>query len=141
MSKHKINSDESLSKFIGEVREKYKQLHYLEISIKERGKHRSLDQNWVSHGWYKKVSLEEGEYTPEEIKRLCKLHFGVPILRADDEAFNAWCVNVIDLLPYESRVEAMEHLPVTSIMTTKQMSLYMEHMQKHYAGRVELEFD
>jgi len=140
MSRHKINSAESLSKFIGELREKYKEIHYLEISIKEQAKHRGINQNYVSHGWYKKVSLEEGEYTPEGVKRLCKYHFGVPILRADDEELNAWCVKVIDMLPYESKIEAMEHIPVTSLMTTKQMMLYMETMQNHYAGRVELEF-
>ena len=139
--KFTINSQDSLSSFIGKVRELFKTQRYLEVSIKERGKHRSINQNFVSHGWYKKVSVEEGEYTPEDVKCLCKLHFGLPILRADDEEYNAACEKVIDPLPYESKIEAMRYFPCTSLMTTKQKSLYMQHVQAHYAGRVVLEFE
>jgi hypothetical protein len=101
---------------------------------------RSLEQNALSHKWYSIVSETEHEYTPGQIKSRCKYHFGLPILRGDDPDFNAWCVKVIDPLPYESRIEAMEHLDVTSLMKVPQMSRYLEQVQAHYAGRVDLRF-
>jgi len=101
---------------------------------------RSLEQNALSHKWYAIVSETEHEYTPEQVKRLCKYHIGLPILRGDDPDFNAWCVRVIDPLPYEDRIEAMEFLDVTSLMKVGQMSRYLEGVQANYAGRVPLTF-
>ena len=140
IKKFTINSEDSLSEMIGVLRHTFKEKKYFQVTIND-GKKRSIEQNFVSHGWYAKVSREEGEYTPEGIKCLCKYHFGLPILRADDPEYNEWCTKVIDALTYESRIEAMKYTPCTSLMTTKQLSEYMEHIQKHYAGRVVLEFE
>jgi len=111
-----------------------------EVIIREHKRSRSADQNALSHAWYAQVSRKEGEYLPGEIKRLCKYHFGLPILRADDAEFNHVCNVAIDVLAYEDKIKAMEYLPVTSRMTTTQLSEYLKCIQKHYAGRVCLEF-
>jgi len=140
INKYTINSEDSLSDMIGILRHTFKEKKYFQVTVND-GKKRSIEQNFVSHGWYAKVSKEEGEYTPEQIKCLCKYHFALPILRAEDPVYNEWCCNVIDQLSYENRVEAMKYTPATSLMTTKQLSSYMEHIQRHYAGRVELEFE
>ncbi len=98
-------------------------------------KSRSDDQNRISHAWYAKVSHETGEDTPEGIKRFCKAYFGVPILRADSEKFRDVYDRVIKPLPYDQKLAAMDLISVTSIMTTKQLTQYLETMQKHYANR------
>lgn len=134
-----INSAPSLSDAIGMLRECFDKHRYFQITI-NTDKKRSINQNYVAHGWYAQVSKEEAEYTPEEIKSLCKYHFGLPILRAEDEEYNDFCELVIDPLPYEDRIKAMVFTPCTSLMTTKQKALYMEHVQSHYVGRVRLEF-
>lgn len=139
--KFTINSIDSLSQFIGEIRKKFKEQHYIEVSIKERDKHRSINQNSVQHAWYNQISREEQEYTPEGIKCRCKYHLGLPILRGDDPEYNQICVEVIDPLPYEAKIKAMKYFPVTSLFNTKQAKEYMEHMQAHYAGRVVLEVE
>jgi hypothetical protein len=139
MAKIKIYSKETLSNAIGVLRQAFKDKGYLTMSI-STGKARSLSQNALSHAWYTQVAVEEGEYTDGEVKRLCKFHFGLPILRGEDEHFNEVCCQTIDPLPYESKIAAMEYLPVTSLMKTKQLARYLEAVQAHYVGRVELLF-
>ena len=134
-----INSIDSLSLAIGKLRELFSEIHYFQITI-NTGKSRSLSQNAISHAWYVQVAREELEYDAETVKCLCKLHYGLPIVRGDDEMYNGVCVQVIDPLPYENKVKAMKYFPCTSLMKTLQMAEYLEHVQKHYAGRVDLKF-
>lgn len=137
--KYTVNSIDSLSVIIGKLREIFKEKKFFQVSI-HTGKARTLSQNALQHVWYGQVSKEEGEFTPLYIRCLCKLKYALPILRAEDEEYNAICCKVIDPLPYESKVAAMEYLPATSLMKTDQLSRYLEHVQAHYVGRVELEF-
>lgn len=110
------------------------------FEAKVRVKDRSLSQNAISHIWYGDVARVEKQYPEGKVKCLCKLHIGVPILRAEDEEFNRACELCIDHLAYEEKIEAMEILPVTSRMNRDQMSRYLEAMQQNYEGRVLLIF-
>lgn len=132
MSKHILNSEIGLQTFIGTLRELWHSRRYLEISVKE-GKGRSVEQNAVMHGWFGQVARELRQDDARGVKRFCKLHFGVPILRAEDEEFCAAYDRVIKPLPYESRLVAMDILPVTSAMTTIQLDACMTDIQDHYA--------
>lgn len=108
--------------------------------VKIGGKPRSLDQNAISHKWYEQVSNELKECSELDVKCFCKLHYGVPILRAEDDDFREAYDTAIKPLPYEKKLIAMRVLPVTSIMSVKQLSQYLEIVQDAYAGRVRLEF-
>jgi hypothetical protein len=134
-----INSTSSLSEAIGQLREAYEEHKFVTMRLDNR-KPRTLTQNALLHAWCSTVAVEERQYTDSEVKCLCKLWFFLPILRGEDDEFNAICESVIDPLPYESKVKAMEILPVTSLMKTKQLNRGLEAMQAHFAGRVELEF-
>ena len=134
-----INSDQSLSSAIGELRDQFKSHRFLRVSIKT-GKDRSLDQNSISHAWYEQISRELREETPLGIKNFCKLHYGVPILRAENEEFRQQYDTVLKPLSYDKKLLAMNFLPVTSLMTKAQLSQYLEAMQSAYANRVKLEF-
>ena len=134
-----INSEQSLSTAIGQMREWFRERKYFTLNAKF-GKKRSLDQNAMSHAWYLQVANELRENTAVEVKRYCKLHFGVPILRAEDDDFRASYDAVIRPLDYEKKLLAMDLLPVTSLMTTRQLSEYCETVRMHYATRVKLEF-
>lgn len=141
MTTHTLNSEPALQSFIGELRERWKARKFLTVSVKE-GRPRSLDQNAISHAWYEQVSRELREYSPLGVKRFCKLHFGVPILRTEDDEFRAvYDLAIRDTLTYEQKLQAMDILPVTSRMTTAQLSSYMEAVQAHYSQQgVVLEF-
>jgi hypothetical protein len=89
------------------------------------------------------VSAETGEYTPGQVKCLCKLHVGIPILRAIPEEERSeevqklcdFCDEVLDGMIYETKVAVMEYLPVTSLMSTKQKNEYLTGVQYNYARR------
>ncbi|MGN6314568.1 MAG: hypothetical protein ACTHMO_12525 [Rhodanobacteraceae bacterium] len=135
-----INSEPTLQSVIGELRVQFRERKYLTVTIKD-GKGRSLDQNAISHAWYEQVARELREDDARGVKRFCKLHFGVPILRAEDDEFReAYDASILRTLRYEQKLAAMDVIPVTSVMNTRQLSRYMEDVQAHYTGRVDLRF-
>jgi hypothetical protein len=135
-----INSDNSLQSVIGELREMYRQHRYVKVSAKA-GKARSLDQNAISHAWYEQLARELREDDALGWKCYCKLHHGVPILRAEDEEFREAYDATIKGMTYEQKLKVMRMLPVTSLMTKPQLSKYLEAMQADFHRRgVRLEF-
>ena len=133
-------TDRELSQMIGDLREMHKATGYLEV-VASNEKKRSLDQNAISHTWYTQVSVELREQSVRDVKRECKLLYGVPILRAESEEFRELYDSLVKgRFSYEEKLQMMDLLPVTSLMTKKQLSQYLETMQKAYADRVYLEF-
>ena len=137
-----INSLPSLSKAIGTLRESFTEHKYLTLTI-NTGKKRTVSQNSLSHQWYGQVADETKEYTAGEVKCLCKLNVGLPILRGipEDERTEEvhklclFCDNFLDKMTYEARVAAMEYLPVTSLMSTAQLNDYLTGVQYNYSRR------
>lgn len=106
-----------------------------------REKKRSLEQNNFSHTWYEQMAKELPEDDVIGWKCYCKLHHGVPILRAENEEFKKAYDAAIKGLDYERKLQAMRILPVTSLMTKAQLSAYLEEVQKDFLNRgVRLEF-
>ena len=68
-------------------------------------------------------------------KCYCKLHHGIPILRAEDAEFREFYDGALKGLAYEHKLQAMKYLPVTSLMTKDQLSKYLEAVQRDYATR------
>jgi hypothetical protein len=135
-----VNSDESLESAIDLLRYLYGRHRYFSFTPKF-GRARSLTQNAISHVWYEQVAQVIGDDDARGVKRFCKLHFGVPILRAEDADFREAYDAAIKGLTYEQKLIAMDILPVTSIMTTRQLSQYMGEVQEHYDKQgIKLEF-
>lgn len=135
-----INSEVSLQQTIGTLRELYKAHKFLRVAVKT-GKSRSLDQNSIAHVWYEQASRELREETPLGVKCFCKLHYGVPILRAEDAVFREFYDSAMkNRLTYDQKLAAMKYMPITSLMTKDQLSQYLSAMQEAYADRVRLEF-
>jgi len=135
-----INSESSLQSAIGDLREMWNTYKFVKLNAKT-GKARSLDQNAISHAWYEQIARELREDDIIGWKCYCKLHHGVPILRAEDEEFREAYDAVIKRLTYEQKLIAMRHWPVTSIMTKQQLSAYLESVQADFKARgVRLEF-
>ena len=129
-----INSDTSLQDAFGKLRDMYRAHKYLRANIK-KGKDRSIDQNSISHAWYQQIARELREDDALGWKCYCKLHIGVPLLRAEDAEFCEIYDSVIKCLPYEKKLKAMRVWPVTSIMTKPQLSKYLELMQEDFIQR------
>lgn len=128
-----IYSEPSLHQALGAVREAYRLNKFVRLRIKA-GKARSLNQNDIQFVWYGQMALEDRQDDERGHRRYCKLHHGVPILRAEDGDWRDAYDAVIRPLPYEKKLIAMDHWPVTSQMTRVQMTKYLEEIQKDYAA-------
>lgn len=129
-----VNSDTSLQSAIGELREQYMAHRFVRVALKP-GKARSLDQNALAHAWYQQLARELREDDDLGWKAYCKLHHGVPILRAEDAEFREFYDGALKGLSYEQKLAAMKYLPVTSLMTKAQLSKYLEAVQADFQGR------
>lgn len=140
MTKLTANSDTSLQNMLGFIREQYNIHKYVRADIKT-GKDRSLPQNAVTHLWYEQIARELREDDALGWKCYCKLHHGIPIMRAEDEEFREAYDLVIKPLTYEKKLVAMRCWPTTSLMTKEQISKYAEAVQADFLQRgVRLEF-
>lgn len=99
------------------------------------GVKRSDRQNRLNRQWMSDIAKQLG-WEVEYARGYCKLHFGVPILRNDDEAFAAEYDAVIKPLPYEHKIKLMMvpfDFGVTRLMTVKQERQYLDAVQLHFA--------
>jgi len=106
-------------------------------SIEATGK-RSAQQNRLNRQWMLDIAEQVDGWTAEYARGYCKLHFGIPILRAEDEAFCAEYDAVIRPLPYEAKIKLMMvpfDFGVTRLMSVKQQTAYLEAVQQAFAER------
>ena len=106
------------------------------VAIKA-GKHRTNNQNSLQRKWVSEAAEQLQDETAEEKRGYCKLHFGVPILRNCDPDFSARYDAIIKPLPYEQKLQLMQvpfDFRVTSLMTSKQKTQYLDAMSAHFRG-------
>ena len=98
------------------------------VKVERQSKRRSLDQNALSHQWYADIARQREDMTVSEIRAECKLTCGVPILRRDNEKFRETYDRCLADRSYEAQMEFIEftELPVTRLMSKKQLSEYMD---------------
>ena len=105
-----------------------------------QGAPRSKAQNRLAQRWFTDIATHLGDQTHEEVRAQCKLDHGVPILRAENETFRVSYDDVFGPLPYEAKLAAIKafDLPVTRLMTVKQMTAFMDDVQRQYGPLVHL---
>ncbi|WP_212525885.1 hypothetical protein [Actibacterium sp. MT2.3-13A] len=99
-----------------------------------QGASRSSAQNRLAQRWFTDIATQLGDQTHEDVRAECKLTIGVPILRTENEAFRVSYDRTMKGLPYEEKLEAIKafDLPVTRLMTVKQMTAFMDEMQRKW---------
>jgi hypothetical protein len=100
------------------------------------GKHRTTPQNKLQRLWMVEIATQLGDRTPENVRGECKLMFGVPLLRRENDAFRLGYDKHVKPLPYETKLALMQEpisLPVTSIMTTRQLTDYLDEVHRHFS--------
>lgn len=104
-----------------------------------QGAHRTSDQNKLQRKWLGEAAEQLGDRTVEELRAYCKLTFGVPILRRDNEAFRAQYDRLIKgRYTYEEKLAFMMEPvdnPVTRIMSSKQKTEYLDAIYRHFASQ------
>lgn len=104
------------------------------VSIRA-GVGRSLAQNRLAQQWAADVSAQMGDRTPEEVRGYFKLHHGVAI-RREDPNYAAVYDARIKPLPYEAKLALMMapiDLPVSRDMTVKELTRYLDSIQREFA--------
>lgn len=100
------------------------------------GEKRSLPQNDLIYELYTIIAGQIQDQSIQDIRRECKLTIGVPILRGSNPKFRELYDNAIrSNLTYEQKLEAMDILPVTSLMTKEQGTQYIDQIIRTYSQR------
>ena len=97
---------------------------------------RNAQQNNLQHHWIQEAAEQLKDETAEDKRAYCKLHGGVPILRAEDEEFREQYDKIIRPLPYYAKIELMKvpiDFPVTRLMKVKQFRQYLDWMSAHFS--------
>ena len=109
----------------------------IEKGIREK---RSTDQNRLQRLWVNEAE-QQGDMTAEEYRAYCKLHFGVPLLRNENDTFaDLYDSKIRDRVPpysYEQKLEFMAvpwDMHVTRLMTIKQHDKYLNMMHDHFTS-------
>lgn len=103
---------------------------------------RSTDQNRLQRLWINEAAEQDTiGMTAEDYRAYCKLHFGVPLLRNENETFaELYDEKVRDRVPpfsYEQKLEFMAvpwDMHVTRLMTIKQHDKYLNMMHDHFTN-------
>ena len=94
---------------------------------------RTLDQNRQAFVWYKQIADVLDFDNVHGWQNQCKLNHGIPILRGDSAEFENFYQMALGHLTHEQQLKAMDYIPVTRLMKTKQFNRYFEALQNEFA--------
>lgn len=128
-----VNSDSRLDECVAQIRKLFRGKKYLVVTLKT-GRDRTLDQNRLWFAMYRRIAEALDGYSAEDARRYCKLHLGVPIMRAESEEFQQRYDEMIRPMGYERKLELMgsnpllgpDGFPVTRLFNRKQGVQYTE---------------
>lgn len=95
------------------------------------GRPRSIAQNRLMWLWAHEASVQRQDVDARDVQSEWKLRFGIPLLIADDEKMAATWAKAEAKLTYEEQIELMEYMSVTSIMTSKQLTSFLDQVYRH----------
>lgn len=99
---------------------------------------RTDEQNKLQRKWCGEIAEQMGDRTAEDVRGECKLRLGVPILRAENDAFAEKYDRLIKPRTYEEKLELMMEpidFPVTRIMTTRQKTQFLDAMHRYWSAK------
>ena len=103
----------------------FEEIHYFNATLSDK---RSLDQNALKEVWYKDISEKREDMSINDVRRECKLLYGVPILRRDSDMDNWLFQQTLDKLDHERKLKVMDSFDITSKMSTAQMKEYLNEI-------------
>ena len=102
------------------------------------GETKTTAQNRLQRQWCIDAAQQLGDRTAEDVRAYSKLHFGVPIMRAESVIYCAEYDATIRPLPYEMKLRLMAtpfDLAVTRNMKIKQLTAYLDAMARHWSAQ------
>jgi len=126
-----VNSKESAVECYQIIKDMFQKHKYLRVKIQEGS--RTLDQNHWIYQAYSMIATQTGD-TPTQVRRYCKLTFGLVILFSDDEEAAKRWRTMLRSITHEEKLEAMDQVDVTSSFTVKEGSTYIKSIIDNYQG-------
>jgi hypothetical protein len=99
------------------------------------GRQRSVEQNRLQFLWAGEIAAHHGDMTVRDVQNYLKLTFGVPILMAESEDFAKRWKPISLHLSYEAQLDAMPLIDVSSVMTSKQFTDYLNEIYRCHTER------
>ncbi|PSL93549.1 hypothetical protein [Pseudomonas sp. R9.37] len=137
-----VNCQAKLSEAITKLSAMYRDKKFVVVSLRA-GKDRTLDQNRLWFGMYKRIAEMTQIGDAADARRYCKLHFGVQILLNEDAGFQAEWYRVMRHLSYETKLAMMgechlfgpDGFPVTSLFNRAQGINYTDRIAAYFTGQ------
>jgi len=108
----------------------------LYVNITKKPKKRSLSANAQQHVWYGQVAEYHDDQIPLDIKRVCKIMFGLQITLASKklEPVASFLIEKLNYYrySYENKLKLMDVIVHTSEFSTKESNKYMEQILNFY---------
>lgn len=102
------------------------------VTVSEDDESRSLKQNRLAFLWFRIRGEATGHGRHYE-RCLLKYLYGIPILRERKE-FNEFYEAALDHLDYQQKLDSMEFIPVTSLMTVKEFVEFLNIVDQESAS-------
>lgn len=128
--KRTIHTTHQLARYIVDLKA-------MELPIRvatRQGVDRTTEQNNLIHKWFTEIANWVGDTSMLEVKAECNLVYGRPIMARDDPDWDAAFGYIFDALSRPAKLKAIRVLdiPFTRSMGVKQLSEYMDQMQRDY---------
>lgn len=94
---------------------------------------RNLNQNQMFYALYQQIGQQVDDKSIKDIRRECKLIYGVPILSAANPEFCIFFDKALGRLTYEEQLHAMDFVPVTSLMSKAQATGFIDQVIREYS--------
>jgi len=94
---------------------------------------RSLSQNSMFYALYTQIAEQQEDNAIIDVRRHCKLHYGVPILRAADPDFCDFYDANSKGMDYEAKLLLMTYFEVTSLFNKAQGTEYIDTVIREYS--------
>ena len=97
---------------------------------------RTARQNRLNRQWMLDIASQLDGWDAEYARGYSKLHFGIPILRAENEDFCREYDALVRPLPYEHKIKLMMvpfDFGVTRLMTVRQQTKYLDAVHRHFS--------
>jgi len=135
-----VNSQAKLSEAVTMLTRMFRDKKFVVVSMRP-GKDRTLDQNALWFAMYDRIAKSTEMGDVEDVRRYCKLHHGVPIMRSASAEFREGYNLALLHLPYEIKLRWMgacamfgpDGFPVTRLFDRAQGCEYTDRIVAEFA--------
>ena len=106
------------------------------ITLTKWTKKRSISMNSQQHLFYSQIANAQGDKSALDVKNMCKLMFGLPIILNSESHTDKmeFLLHKLEFYQhsYESQIKLIQCLSITSLFNTAESKQYCEHMITYY---------